>query len=457
MQGAQEEPESTFAVLVADDDWSVRSVLADSLKDEGFRVVVARNGKEVISQLSEDVAVALLDLKMPEPDGIQCLEYIKKEQPDTECIMITASVDVGSAVQAMKNGAFEYLTKPVHVDELVALVHRASNASNLRRENRQLRQAISLPRSRTAFVGQSAAARRVLDLIQKVAELDSTVLITGESGVGKGLVARMIHDSGPRRDLPLVTVSCTALPRELVEAELFGHEKGAFTGAYEKRPGKVEMANGGTLLLDEVGDMPLDLQPKLLTVLQDRVFQRIGSNKNIPVDVRVIAATHRNLGELCQEKRFREDLYFRLDVLPIHIAALRERREDIQLLVDYLLGEISNRRGRVTPGITNAAMDRLKSFHWPGNIRQLENVLERVTAFTDSSEIGPKDLPAEIREGACGTARVESLAGVPLLELERAGVAQTLELCEGNRAEAARRLGVSEKTIYNMLKRHGLS
>ncbi len=411
MQGAQEKAESSFTVLVADDDWSVRSVLAESLKDEGFGVAVARNGKEVISRLSEDVAVALLDLKMPEPDGIQCLDHIKKEQPDTECIMITASADVGSAVQAMKIGAFDYLTKPVNVDELVALVHRASNASNLRRENRQLRQAIGLPRPQTAFVGQSPAAQRVLDLIQKVAELDSTVLITGESGVGKGLVARMIHDSGPRRDSPLVTVSCTALPRELVEAELFGHEKGAFTGAHEKRPGKVEMANKGTLFLDEVGDMPLDLQPKLLTVLQDRVFQRIGSNKNISVDVRVIAATHRNLRELCQEKHFREDLYFRLDVLPIHIAPLRERREDIQLLVDYLLQEISNRRGRVAPEITDAAMDRLNSFHWPGNIRQLENVLERVTAFTDGSEIGPTDLPAEIRAGACGTARVESLAG----------------------------------------------
>ena len=362
MQGAQEISTSTFTVLVADDDWSVRSVLAESLKEEGFRVAVARNGKEVISHLSEDVAVALLDLKMPEPDGIQCLDYIKKEQPDTECIMVTASVDIGSAVQAMKGGAFDYLTKPINVDELVALVHRASNASSLRRENRQLRQAISLPRPRTAFVGQSPAAQQVLDLIQKVAELDSTVLITGESGVGKGLVARMIHDSGPRRDFPLVTVSCTALPRELVEAELFGHEKGAFTGAHEKRPGKVEMADKGTLFLDEVGDMPLDLQPKLLTVLQDRVFQRIGSNKNISVDVRVLAATHRNLEELCQEQRFREDLYFRLDVLPIHIAPLRERPEDIQLLVDHLLGEISNRRSRVTPEITSAAMDRLKSF-----------------------------------------------------------------------------------------------
>ena len=268
----------------------------------------------------------------------------------------------------------------------------------------------------------------------------------------------MIHDSGPRRDFPLVTVSCTALPRELVEAELFGHEKGAFTGAHEKRPGKVEMADKGTLFLDEVGDMPLDLQPKLLTVLQDRVFQRIGSNKNISVDVRVLAATHRNLEELCQEQRFREDLYFRLDVLPIHIAPLRERPEDIQLLVDHLLGEISNRRGRVTPEITSAAMDRLKSFHWPGNIRQLENVLERVTAFTDSSEIGPADLPPEIRSGRLRcTVRAESLAGMPLLEVEKLAVTQTLELCSGNKAEAARRLGVSEKTIYNMLKRHGLS
>ena len=251
------------------------------------------------------------------------------------------------------------------------------------------------------------------------------------------------------------------LPPELASTFFQKFSSGARKGkaglGHEKRPGKVEMADKGTLFLDEVGDMPLDLQPKLLTVLQDRVFQRIGSNKNISVDVRVLAATHRNLEELCQEQRFREDLYFRLDVLPIHIAPLRERPEDIQLLVAHLLGEISNRRGRVTPEITSAAMDRLKSFHWPGNIRQLENVLERVTAFTDSSEIGPADLPPEIRAGVCGTVRAESLAGMPLLEVEKLAVTQTLELCSGNKAEAARRLGVSEKTIYNMLKRHGLS
>jgi transcriptional regulator with GAF, ATPase, and Fis domain len=310
------------------------------------------------------------------------------------------------------------------------------------------------------FIGQSAAARRVGEIINRIAALDSTVLLTGESGVGKGLVARLIHASSPRAARPLVTVSCTSLPRELVEAELFGHEKGAFTGAHERRPGRLEIADGGSLFLDEVGDMPLESQPKLLTFLQDRAFQRIGSNKTLAVDVRVIAATNQNLKAMCGERRFREDLYFRLNVLPIEIPPLRDRPEDILPIADYLLGRITQRRGSKPFELADEARRTLVAYHWPGNVRELDNVLQRTTAFSASTVIARDDLPAEILD-ASGAAPVDeeraSLAGLPLRDVERIAILDTLAACGGNRAEAARRLGISKKGIYIKMKRLGLS
>ncbi len=282
-------PASRPTVLIAEDEASTRLFLQHQLDKAGFRPLPAKDGHEALSLLSDAVTVALIDLRMPDLSGIECIRRMRRTHPDVEPIVVTASSDIGDAVEAMKCGAFDYITKPVNVDELIESVRRASRTAELTQENRQLKDAISLPYAETPFIGTSASANRVMDMARKIGTLEGTVLISGESGVGKGLVARVIHNGGPQGTRPFVTVSCTALPRELVEAELFGHEKGAFTGAHERRPGRLEIADGGSLFLDEVGDMPLDLQPKLLTFLQERSFQRIGSNKTISVKVRVMA------------------------------------------------------------------------------------------------------------------------------------------------------------------------
>jgi DNA-binding NtrC family response regulator len=400
---------------------------------------------------------------MPEAGGLEILRHIRKAHADIETIIVTSSSEIADAVEAMRSGAFDYVTKPVKVNELIECIQRAVRTSQLARENRQLRHAISLPSADVPFIGRSPACKRVLDAVGKLAALDSTVLITGESGVGKGLVARLIHNSGPLAAKPFVTVSCTALPRELVEAELFGHEKGAFTGAHERRPGRLEIADGGTLFMDEVGDMPLESQPKLLTFLQDRAFQRIGSNKTISVRVRIIAATNQHLKTMCQERRFREDLYFRLNVLPVEIPPLRERRDDILAIAEYLLSRLNQRRGGKPFVLGDDAVDAMLRYSWPGNVRELDNVLQRVTAFCDSPRIGRDDLPRELLEigptpGPAGeTAAPASLASVPLREVEKMAILQTLEACRGNRAEAARRLGISKKGIYIKMRRLGLA
>ncbi len=446
------------SILIADDDESVRSTMQEVLSEAGYHPVCAEDGNQAIQRLSDDVDVALLDLRMPGPGGLECLRHINRHWPAIETILVTGSAEVSHAVEAMKNGAFDYLTKPVNFDELLEVVSRALQQVRIKSENRQLRGAISTPPVKAEFIGDSKPAREVLTRIQKVAGLDSTVLITGESGVGKGLLARLIHLSSRRHQGPFVTVSCTALPRELVEAELFGHEKGSFTGAHERRPGRVEMAEGGTLFLDEVGDMPIDLQPKLLNFLQDRTFLRIGGSRETPVDVRIIAATHQDLRALCSEKKFRDDLFFRLDVLPIHCPPLRERRDDIPLLIEYLLGRIAKNRRQPQVRLAEEAIQALTSYRWPGNVRELENVLERSTAFMEGPELSPRDLPPEFVSSDGDTSlNLGSLAGSTLAEIEKAALLQTLRLSKGNKARAARYLGISEKSIYNKMKRLGLS
>ena len=446
-------------VLIAEDESSTRLFLQDQLDKAGFHALPAKDGHEALSLLSDSVRVALVDLTMPDLGGLECIRRMRHSHPDVEPIVVTASSAVSDAVEAMKCGAFDYITKPVDVDELVEAVRRASRTAELAEENRQLKEAIGLPYAETPFIGTSAAARRVIKMAERIATLDGTVLITGESGVGKGLVARMIHNAGARGARPFVTVSCTALPRELVEAELFGHEKGAFTGAYERRPGRLEIADGGSLFLDEVGDMPLDLQPKLLSFLQERAFQRIGSNTTITVRVRIIAATHQDLRALCAERRFREDLFFRLNVLPIEIPPLRRRRDDILAIAEHLLGRIGSRTAKGDPfTLADDAQQALLAYEWPGNVRELENVIQRTTAFSGGSTITAADLPSEIT-GAPGSPHHahESLAGMPLRDVERLAILQTLDACRGNRAEAARRLGISKKGIYLKMKRLGLS
>ena len=443
-------------VLVADDDEHIRILLDYNLRKTGFKTLLARDGDEAISLLSDDILVVLLDLQMPGKSGMECLRHIKAACQDTQVIIITASSKVSDAVEALKAGAFDYLTKPLEIEAVIALLCQAVRVSQLSTENRQLRQIIGDFRPQTTFIGKSLPIQTLLAQAEKVSQLDATVLITGESGVGKGLLARFIHYSGPRADKPFVTVSCTSLPRELVETELFGHEKGAFTGAQQRRIGLIEFAGGGTVFLDEIGDMPLELQPKLLNFLQERCFHRIGGNKPINSDVRIIAATHQDLKELVKKNSFREDLYFRINVVPLNIPPLRERGEDILVLAGHFLGRIAQKRGDAPLTLADDALRILSRYDWPGNVRELENVLERATIFCSGPVISAGDLPPELQKPAVEQPLVQSLADLTLDTIEKMAIEQTLASCNGNKALAAIRLGISEKSIYNKVKRFGL-
>ena len=448
-------------VLIADDDPVTRLVLCQHLTDAGYETVTAEDGREAIQRLDAEIAVALFDLEMPHVSGLDCLRHVRKNQRHVSVIMISGRGGLQDAVAAMKEGAFDYITKPFDRDELVARVHQGCRATQLARDNEALREAVVPAPASFEFVARAPLTQQLLRQVHKAAQLDSTIMLTGESGTGKTTVARMIHQSGARADKPFVAVNCASLPRDLVEAELFGHAKGAFTGAINDRPGRAEIADGGTLFLDEIGDLPLELQPKLLTFLQDRTFQRIGSNKVYTVDVRLIAATHQDLAGMCRERRFREDLYFRLNVIALHVPALRERPEDIPELTQQILQRIGRRRGRAPLACDPAAIAALREHAWPGNVRELENVLERASAFCEGDSIGVADLlfPAATSHlpAPPPAAPPPTLAGRTLDALEQQAIQDTLQATGGNKAEAARRLGISEKSIYNKMKRFGLS
>ena len=455
---------SAKRILVADDEETIRRLLEYNLQKLGFQAVLAANGREAITLASDDFACALVDLKMPELDGMAVLEHLKHTHPDVPVIMISAVGQVKDAVAAMKQGALEYVTKPFDLDELLALVMSAARMGRALKENRQLRAAVTQPAPETGFAGTSPVARELLATVARVAPLDATVLLTGESGVGKGLLARMIHRASRRAAEAFVTVSCPALPRELLESELFGHERGAFTGAHQRRIGRVEMAEGGTLFLDEIGDLPLLLQPKLLNVIQDRQFQRLGGSEQLSADVRFIAATNVDLAEKIALKEFREDLYYRLNVIPIYIPPLRDRRDDLPALCRQVLERIAHGRGTEPFTLSAGAGEAVGRYAWPGNVRELENALERASAFSTGQVIQPENLPAEILGPASvkipsGQPQVDaetSVAGRTLEELEKLAIQQTLVQCGGNKASAARYLGITEKSIYNKMSRLGL-
>ncbi len=457
MKAPGEMTESSIQVVIADDDAHIRTLLNYTLERAGFRTATATNGREALELANDEVDVALLDVRMPVLDGLQCLAEISKIYPDIQVIMITAHTDLRDAVGAIKNGAFDYVAKPFNPEELVSTVRQAARYGRLRRENRRLKQAIASPAPPVAYIGSSECSRRLLENARRLARTESNLLLTGETGVGKSLLARLIHSASGRAGGPFVTVNCTTLPRELVESELFGHERGSFTGAAERRLGRVEMAEGGTLFLDEIGEMPLDLQSKLLTFLQDRIFQRVGGNRDIRVDVRVIAATNQDLPAKVRERGFREDLFFRLNVLALAVPPLREHLTDIPALAEYHLERIARRNLQPIKRLTPAAIDALMQHHWPGNMRELENVLEQASAFSDGDVIDVEQLPARGSATCIDATSVRPLAGITLDELERMAIEQTLDVCRGNKARTARMLGISEKTVYNKIKRLGIT
>ncbi|MDD6180723.1 MAG: sigma-54-dependent transcriptional regulator [Desulfovibrionaceae bacterium] len=452
-------------ILVVDDDDGHRAMLRTMLKSWGCTVDEACDGDEAVQCVREQAFDAVLtDVRMARMDGIDALRGILDYNPALPVILMTAYSSVETAVDALRLGAYDYLTKPLDFDALKNTLQRALDHSRLTVENRELRRQLTEAAAGPGILGRSKAMRDMLGIIATVAPTEATVLITGESGTGKELVARAIHAGSLREARPLVTVNCAALAENLLESELFGHEKGAFTGADRRREGRFMQAHGGTLFLDEIGEMPLPLQAKLLRALQQGEIQRVGSDAPFTVDVRIIAATNRNLNEEVAAKRFREDLFFRLNVISIEVPALRQRAEDIPLLAAHFLQKFSGRNRKNLKGFTSQALDAMLRYAWPGNVRELENVVERAVILSTGSHITPHELPAALRAEAGGAeetaaapaAPLPSLAGLPLDEVERRAILETLHDVDRNKSEAARKLGITRATLHSKLKKFGI-
>jgi two-component system response regulator AtoC len=446
-------------ILVVDDEPLIRWSLVNRLEQEGYRVLEAESAAQAHERRREGVDLVLLDYRLPDADGLSVLKTIRETSPDTLVIMLTGDASVAVAVEAMKQGAFHYATKPFDVDEIALLVERALETTRLRREVRTLRATQARPFSLNRIVGESGAIQRVRALLQRIATSPaSTVLLTGESGTGKDLAAKVIHYTSARANQPFMNITCSALPEALLESELFGHERGAFTGADRQKRGLIETADGGTVFLDEIGEMVPALQAKLLRFLEERSFKRVGGAQDLRVDVRVIAATNRTLEDEVKKGRFREDLYYRLNVVPINLPALRQRAEDIPLLVNYYVDaynqEFRKRVIRVAPD----AMSRLRNYPWPGNIRELKNAIERAMLLADGDELTLEHFPLG---GGLAAARLTDgvtlpAAGIDLEQLERSLVIQALERSGWNQTRAAALLGLNRDQIRYRIEKFKL-
>jgi two-component system response regulator AtoC len=437
-------------ILVVDDEVKMCVILQDMLVERGHRVITSQDGEEAQRLVvSQDFDVVISDLKMSPVDGLQLLQTVKKLSPDTEVVLMTAYASVQTAIQAMKRGAYDYIIKPFDLDEMGLLVDKILEKERLVLENRQLREELRRAEGREMVTGKSPKMQQVFSLVEKVAASDVTVLIRGESGTGKELVAEAIHRRSPRAAGPLVAVNCAALTETLLESELFGHEKGAFTGAIKRKLGRFELAQGGTIFLDEIGDVTASLQAKLLRVLQEKKFVRVGGTETISADVRLIAATNRDLEQAIGNGHFREDLYYRLSVFPILVPPLRERREDIPALVEFFL----RKRGRQLEDIDRVAIDRLMHYDWPGNVRELENVIERAVILAEGEKIDDSHLSLLSPSMGSASRPQEELN---LEKLERQSILQALQKSGGNKAEAARLLGITRRALYSRMERLGL-
>ncbi len=453
-------------ILIVDDEVSIRKALEKFLTGLGYTAFPAANGEDALKILEAEVIdLALIDLVMPGIDGVELIRRVKEFDPKIVCVVMTAFGTITSAVEAMKAGAYHYLTKPFELDDIAALVATGLEHKNLKEENRVLRQQLKAKYKFDNFIGASPEMARIFELIEKVADTDSTVLVLGESGTGKELVAKAIHFNSRRAQMPLITVNCAAIPEELLETELFGHIKGSFTGANVTKLGKFDAANGGTIFLDEIGDMSMKLQVKILRVLQERRFEPVGSTKTHDVDVRVIAATNQNLEDAVKEKKFREDLFYRLNVIPVKIAPLRERRSDVPLLIQHFVQKFNKENGKHIEGFTKGAMNVLSNYDWPGNVRELENAVERLVILKPAGMLEESDLPDHMKARAGNVARhgeVNLLAkGVSFKDAiegyEAELITKALEQTKGNKNKAAELLGLNRTTLVEKIKRKNIA
>ncbi|RJR18081.1 MAG: sigma-54-dependent Fis family transcriptional regulator [Nitrospiraceae bacterium] len=453
-------------ILVIDDEESIRELLKDFLESKGMEVITSADGESGLNLLKEEkFDLFLLDLMMPGMSGLDVLKETASEKIDIPSIVITAHATVQTAVEAMKLGAFDYITKPFNLEEFFMSVKRALDVSRLQEENTRLKQELKKKFGYSKIIGNSIPIQNVIKFIEKIADTDSTVLITGESGTGKELVAKTIHYNSSRSKKPLIPLNCAAIPKDILESELFGHEKGAFTGAVNTRIGRFELANNGTLFLDEIAELAPALQVKLLRVLQEKEFERVGGIKTIKVDVRILAATNRDLEKAVKEGTFREDLYYRLNVIPIHLPQLRKMKEDIPLLVNHFVEDISRRKKKDQPVITPEVMNCMVNYRWPGNVRELENLIERLTILKEGDEVRLEDLPERLREkhhDESKPSREQELSsdGVDLNmmldEIENNMIIQALEISKGVKSKAASLLGLNRTTLIEKMKKKAI-
>ncbi len=447
-----------FTLLIIDDEKNIREGLAANFEMEDYNVKTASNGAEGLKLLEKgDIDLVITDLRMPGVSGEQVLAKVASETPGIPVIILTGHGSIDSAVDAMRHGAYDFLTKPLNLDQLGMIVKRALESREMKVQHEQLKQELADSSSLKEMIGKSASMQKVQELIRKVAPSRASVLITGESGVGKELVANAVHKLSPRKDKSFIKVHCAALSETLLESELFGHEKGAFTGAEKMQKGRFELAHGGTIFLDEIGEINPSVQIKILRVLQEKKFERVGGEQTIEVDVRIVAATNRNLEEEVRAGRFREDLYYRLNVVHIQVPPLRERKDDIPLLMSSFLKEFNEENGRSITGLDNKAKAAMFRYAWPGNIRELRNCMESAVVMCSDNEIGLQDLPPSVSAAGAGAGdnSVSVPLGVPLDEADRLVIEANLAANKGNRSKTAEILGIGRKTLQRKLAEWG--
>jgi DNA-binding NtrC family response regulator len=451
-----------FQILIVDDEKVQREMLAGFLSKQGYKTVAVEDGAKALERYaSGSFDLVLTDFRMPEMDGLGLLTELKRRNPEAVVVMMTAYGTVSTAVAAMKEGAYDYLTKPIDLDELLLRIQRVEREASLKGENRDLKEALRKKFQVDFIITASGKMEEALNLVGRVAPSQATVLILGESGTGKELFARAIHYASPRAGKPLVKVNCAALPENLLESELFGHEKGAFTGAVARRVGRFEQADGGSIFLDEIGDLSPALQSKLLRVLQEKEIERVGSNQTIKIDVRVIAATNRNLEEAIRKGAFREDLYYRLNVVTLSLPPLRERKEDIPILLDHFLKKYSRENKNEVASMTKEVRDLLLLYEYPGNVRELENIIERAVVLCRGDTLTIQDLPLNLREGKREISPEKSREGGSLPEtlenLERQLILRALERSGGIQTRAAEGLGINERVLRYKMKKYRIA